>query len=70
MHSMEIKLPYDSCEALRQTTSRPYTHDRIVLAANHIGRALVSGANTSDGDGRAVQTQKDIKVRQDDAEQV
>ena len=45
------------------------TYDVVVLAAHGVGVALVAGADTDDGDGRAVEAEEDVKPLHDDAKQ-
>ena len=46
-----------------------YTYEGVVLAADGAGVAGRAAANADDGDGRAVNTEEDVQVGQDDAEQ-
>ena len=45
------------------------TYDVVVLAADSLGRARVAGADTDDGDGRAVEANEAGDGPEDDAEQ-
>ena len=45
------------------------TYDAVVLAANGSGGARVAAADADDGNRRASQTDKDIEVGQNDAQE-
>ena len=45
------------------------THDIVVLAADGLGTARIAGADTDDGDGRAVEADEHIDTLDDDAEE-
>ena len=53
----------------RGMSTNPWTHDVVVLAAHHVGRARVTTANTDDGDRGAVEAKEKIDTVDDDAEQ-
>lgn len=44
-------------------------YDRVVFAADGAGVASATGANSNDGDGRAVDPEKDINTLNYDSEQ-
>ena len=44
------------------------TYDVVVLAAHGVGAALVAGADTDDGNGRAVQADEGVDGPKDDTE--
>ena len=46
-----------------------YTYDSVILAADGVGVAIATGANSNNGDGRAIETEEDINSLDYDSEQ-
>ena len=70
MQPMEMRPPYDETKYdFIHSCEREIAHDGVVLAADYVGRAGIARTNPDDGERRTVESQEDIEVREDDAEQ-